>query len=126
LSYFISPPLSLSFTLPLSPYTGNSIVAATIFSKEEVLMPPPTVRILSATFFSPVAGTIYFRRISRDGRETAVFGKLYHVSDSATTMGHNFAIKNLEVFKFLRVASIGGACKLEAFKMFSSFEDTVN
>lgn len=76
-------------------YTDGALVAATIFIDAEENTPPPTTYIYTATFFSPVAGTIYFRQV--EGAETVVFGKLYHVTDSETTSGHTWAVHEFGV-----------------------------
>ena len=77
------------------PCVGTTTVAASIINKLEEKIPPATVRVYTATFFSPVAGTIYFRQV--ENLETAIYGKLYHVTDSGTTTDHAWAVNTFGV-----------------------------
>lgn len=49
------------------------------------------VTSLQATFISPISGTIYFRQVGSDSN-TAIWGKMYWVDDTDTTMEHNWHI----------------------------------
>lgn len=86
------------------PWSGDTPVAATILLTEEEYTPSPTVSIYTATFFSPVAGTIYFRQV--EGGETTVFGKLYHVTSLGTTSGHPWSIQEYEVCYIVQCRSV--------------------
>ena len=63
-------------------------VVATIFDDVEE---NAGVTIYTSTFFSPVAGTIYFRQV-QGAKETTIFGKVYHVTSSVVTSGHNWHV----------------------------------
>lgn len=69
---------------------GANFVCGTIRSIVEEEVAETEVVTLSATFISPLAGTIYIRQA---GSEHAVmFGKLFWVDGQSTTMNHNWHI----------------------------------
>ena len=73
-------------------FVGAVRVAATIRDQLEYPVDPQLARIYTATFFSPVAGTIYFREVPGSEAGVQIYGKLYHTTDSATTEQHNWHV----------------------------------
>ena len=73
------------------------MVAATIREKLEELPVPQPLRIFTATFFSPVAGTVYFREVPDTEIGVQIYGKLYYTDGTATTTEHEWDLHELPV-----------------------------
>jgi Cu/Zn superoxide dismutase len=66
------------------------------------------VTILQSIFVSPIAGRMYFKQV--DGvRDVQVWGKLYYVDDSATTLDHNWHIHDRLPMEDYRVGMCASA-----------------
>ena len=78
-------------------FAGDKRVAATIRDMLESNLKATEVRIYTATFFSPVAGIIYFREVPDSVAGVQVYGKLYHTTGSDTTQGHNWHVHEFAV-----------------------------
>ena len=68
---------------------GMEDVCATIYSSSEVIE-GISVTLLQAAFVFPFGGTMYFRQV--EGEDVVIFGKIYWVTDTDTTMGHNWHV----------------------------------
>lgn len=69
---------------------GDEDVCATIYSSTEVMNRNIKVTTLQASFTYPVGGTIYMRQVA--GEESVIFGKLFWVTNSQTTMDHKWHV----------------------------------
>lgn len=74
---------------------GMEDVCATIVSSTE-LNGSPTITMLKAAFTYPVGGVVYMRQVM--GERAVIFGKLYWVNDSNTTMDHKWSIRMNKVW----------------------------
>lgn len=84
-------------------FTGQGRICATIRSQDERNGSPNDLTIYSATFFSPVAGTIFFRQFSNNS--VTIYGKLFYVTNSPTTMNHTWHVHELGVSGSKRLAT---------------------
>lgn len=75
---------------------GPNFACASIRSQREIQ--GAEVVTLSATFISPVAGTIFFRQV--DGEEATMFGKFFWVDLTGPTQEHNWHIHNNPVSEY--------------------------
>ena len=90
----------------------------TIYLTSELDLPPPAVIIYTATFFSPVAGVVYFRHVGGTN-EVIIFGRLSRVDVQPDpyafrpTVAHNWGIHVNGVSGECGVVSVvGGGCRM--------------
>lgn len=75
---------------------GREDVCATIVSSREMsTVNKPKVTMLQSSFTYPVGGTIYMRQV--EGEEAVIFGKVYWVTDSMTTMDQKWHVHAAQV-----------------------------
>ena len=81
---------------------GMEDVCATIYSSSEVLE-GKSVTLLQAAFVFPFGGTMYFRQV--EGEDVVIFGKIYWVTDTDMTMGHNWHVhlNQVSVYVYVRL-----------------------